>query len=148
MESAVSKFRLFLASPTAAAIILAATGAVGAYHVLKNKRKPARDIRSNPSSNHKSVSEAARAFFKDFHWGNESKRSYKARIKPLKEGTELGEVVSIQYRTAKDGKAKHIYEHEFGETGKKRPRLVADAKNKSLHFVGGGYTVTDKGIEG
>ena len=59
--------------------------------------------------------------------------------------TELGELVSVTYRTRKRGESAQFFEHEFEG---KRPRLGMDIRNKRLHLVGGDYTVTADGITG
>ena len=59
--------------------------------------------------------------------------------------TELGELAAITYSTNKGGESA-TWEHEFGEEGGKRPKLVADPESKQLHIVGGDYTITGAGI--
>jgi hypothetical protein len=69
-------------------------------------------------------------------------------VSPLpKTLAKLGELEAVVYRTAKHGERRASYEHEFGETGKRKPILALDPINKRLHVVGGEYTVTSRGIE-
>jgi hypothetical protein len=90
----------------------------------------------------------AKDFYKGFHWGNEPKKLVSASVSKLpKVATELGELVTVTYKTRKGSEPPTYYEHEFGEEGGKRPKLVADVDNKKLHVVGGDYTITDAGIE-
>jgi len=75
-----------------------------------------------------------------------AKRVKRRHVSPApKVLTELGELVSVTYRTHKRGEDAQFFEHEFE---KARPRLGMDIRNKRLHVVGGGYTVTPDGITG
>ena len=60
---------------------------------------------------------------------------------------QLGRLEAVVYSTAKHGRRSAHYEHSFGETGKRKPMLAMDPRNKRLHVIGGDYTVTDRGIE-
>ena len=66
-----------------------------------------------------------------------------------KETLDFGEVKYVVYRTQKgfDNFVDATYKHKFGEEGGARPRLMYDRLNKRIHFVGGDYTITDRGIE-
>ena len=102
--------------------------------------------RKNPGKQSEKLSRAS-DFYKDFHWGNEPEKIVRKRVSPTpKVLTKLGELVSVAYETVKDGE-RATWEHEFGETGKKRPSIAADPDSKRLHIVGGEYTVTGRGIE-
>ena len=60
-------------------------------------------------------------------------------------GVKLGRLHSVTYETRKKGESASLFEHEFeGE----RPDLVMDISNKRLHFVGGTYSVSSRGIVG
>lgn len=65
--------------------------------------------------------------------------------KPPKVATELGELVSVTYQTSKGGELA-MWQHEFGEEGGVRPKLVVDPRNRKLHIVGGTYDVQAAGI--
>lgn len=85
-------------------------------------------------------------FRREFAWGIPAKRIKRRRVSPTpKVLTELGELVSVVYRTRKRGEPVQFFEHEFE---KHRPRLGMDIRNRRLHVVGGGYTVTPDGITG
>ena len=89
----------------------------------------------------------ASKFYEEFHWGDEPNKVRKVQFEmPPDVATELGELVAVTYRTSKDGE-RATWEHEFGEEGGKKPRLVADPESKKLFIVGGDYTVTGAGIE-
>jgi hypothetical protein len=64
-----------------------------------------------------------------------------------RELAKLGTLEAVVYSTAKHGARRAHYEHEFGETGKRKPILAMDPQSKRLHVVGGAYTVTGRGIE-
>jgi len=66
---------------------------------------------------------------------------------PPRELAKLGQLEAVVYSTAKHGQKHAHYEHRFGETGRRRPTLAMDPRSKRLHVVGGGYTVTGRGIE-
>lgn len=85
-------------------------------------------------------------FRREFHWGIPARRLKRRKVSPEpKVLTELGELVSVTYRTRKRGESAQFFEHEF--EGRK-PRLGMDVRNKRLHLVGGTYTVTKEGITG
>jgi hypothetical protein len=85
-------------------------------------------------------------FRREFHWGIPARRVKRRHVSPApKVLTELGELVAVTYRTNKRGESAQFFEHEFEG---KRPRLGMDIKNRRLHVVGGGYTVTPDGITG
>jgi len=85
-------------------------------------------------------------FRREFHWGIPARRVKSRKVSPVpKVLTELGEVVSVTYRTHKRGESAQFFEHEFEG---RRPRLGMDIRNKRLHFLGGDYTVTKEGITG
>lgn len=83
--------------------------------------------------------------YTEMHWGDEPESIEETPISPqLERGVELGEVVSIVYRTSKGGELAE-WEHDFeGEL----PKLVVDSETNRLHIVGGDYFVTERGIEG
>lgn len=85
-------------------------------------------------------------FRREFHWGIPARRVKRRNVSPApKVLTELGEVVSVTYRTRKRGESAQLFEHEFEG---RRPRLGMDIRNRRLHLVGGTYTVTKAGITG
>lgn len=116
-------------------------GKAASFWKYLTKRREKR--RKNPSS---SVERAAK-FYEEFHWGDGPTKVVEQPIElPPDVATELGELVAVTYRTHKGGE-RATWEHEFGEEGGKRPRLVVDPESKRLFIVGGDYTVTDAGIE-
>jgi hypothetical protein len=64
-----------------------------------------------------------------------------------RELAQLGQLEAVVYSTRKHGARHAHYEHQFGETGKRKPTLAMDPRTKRLHVVGGAYTVTGRGIE-
>jgi hypothetical protein len=85
-------------------------------------------------------------FRQDFHWGYPAHGVRTMRVSPPpKHGVQLGEVAEITYKTNKKGEKARFFTHDFEGP---RPKLVMDIRNKRLHFVGGGYTVTADGIVG
>ncbi len=56
----------------------------------------------------------------------------------------VGEVVAIVYRTRRDGRVDN-YCHKFRK--KSRPTLAVSSDGTQLLLLGGGYSVTDHGIE-
>lgn len=83
--------------------------------------------------------------FEAFHWGRRPRRKLVADVPPLPaEAFELGKVISITYEATK-GRQHAAWEHDFGEP---RPTLAADPEGEQLLILGGGYRVTDRGIEG
>jgi hypothetical protein len=102
---------------------------------------PARGVRSDDPDVQKAID-----FRREFHWGIPARRVKRRHVSPApKVLTELGELVSVTYRTRKRGEDAQFFEHEFEG---KRPRLGMDIRNKRLHLVGGNYTVTKEGITG
>jgi hypothetical protein len=86
------------------------------------------------------------AFRREFHWGYGARGLKRMNVSPApRAGVQLGEVAEITYRTRKKGEVAQLFCHEFEGP---RPRLVMDVRNKRLHLVGGGYTVTADGITG
>lgn len=70
-----------------------------------------------------------------------------AELAPKGTLVTLGELTEATYRTTKGGGELTDYVHTFGETGEDRPLLAYD-EGFRLFLVGGGYTVTSRGIEG
>lgn len=91
------------------------------------------------------VRKAAR-FRREFHWGIPARKLSRRKISdPPKVAVELGELSAVTYKTKKRGETANFFQHEFEA---RKPRLVMDVRNKKLHIVGGGYTVTADGITG
>jgi hypothetical protein len=118
------------------------------YLLTQKKTSTSSGIRravSNPG-NPEDIEKASQ-FSEDFHWGIPAKKVARRKVSPPpKVGVKLGELVAVTYRTRKRGESATDFYHEFGKPGKK-PQLVMDARSKRLHIVGGGYTVTSRGIE-
>lgn len=110
----------------------------------RSRRSRTRHLAINPDDEER-VERAAK-FREDFHWGiparNVSRKAVSPRPRTL---VKLGEIVEITYRTHKRGESAQHFTHDFEG---RRPTLGMDIDNKRLHFVGGDYTVTDRGIEG
>lgn len=70
------------------------------------------------------------------------------RANPGKGLDDLGDCTRIVYYSRKkftDFKPVE-WDHEFGEEGGQRPRLMFDRKRKQMHLVGGDYKIKDVGI--
>lgn len=107
-------------------------------------RRSSRPLRipSWPSSAKKAAD-----LFSDLHWGIEPRKL--ARVRPPHAGpalTELGQLVSLEYSTEKEGDGPSLYTHKFGEEGGRKPTLAVDPTTRDLHIVGGSYTVERRGI--
>lgn len=89
--------------------------------------------------------ENAEREFRGFHWGRPAKRVRRERL-PETEGVlvEIGELLGLAYRTDKGGDGEEDWLHWHDEP---RPRLAYDPDTRDLFILGGGYTVTDRGIE-
>jgi hypothetical protein len=97
------------------------------------------------------------AEYKEKHWGQVGRQRVRSMPLPdVSKGiTELGELVSLVYLTAKGRGGELVeYEHEFADSLAADER---DGKRPILAFAPGGlvivrgpsrYTVTDRGIEG
>lgn len=80
------------------------------------------------------------------HWGERGDRKLLRLAVPnpfFEAPTELGELVSVVYRTTKKGDGPSDYEHEFESSV---PRLTFS--RAGLFIAGGSYRVTTRGIEG
>lgn len=91
--------------------------------------------------------ERSRAEYRRTHWGTEPEAQSLsvARVANpfLGDLVEMGGLVAVTYETTKDGEAAH-WTHKF-----RRGALPILAYNAGgLVIVGGGYRVTDRGIEG
>lgn len=104
--------------------------------------------RRNPRERRRPLSLNAFRAFKEFHWGRPADATYYAEVPPPPtELVELGQIEEITYSTVK-GDEDADYVHAFGTRGRGKPGLAYDPKTESLHFVGGTYTVEDRGIVG
>ena len=59
-------------------------------------------------------------------------------------GWALGPIAEINYIATRDGET-FEYSHRFKDSS--RPLLIASADGDELIILGGGYSVTDRGIE-
>lgn len=84
-------------------------------------------------------------FRRAFTWGRPAHRVRRANVSPAPRAlTELGRLKAVIYSVNKEGDGPSEYIHEFEAP---RPALAMDIDNRRLHVVGGGYTVTRRGIE-
>lgn len=123
--------------------VAAAAGFAGAS--MFDQARPGRR-RRNPRKN--LLSRNPFRAYKEFHWGRDpdGARSVAVPSSP-KELVELGTLENVTYSTIK-GDEDADYVHDFGTRGRGKPTLAYDPKTKSLHVVGGTYTVEDRGIVG
>ena len=92
----------------------------------------------------------ARAEYRASHWGESgSRKSRQLEVADIRSGVvvELGDWISVVYRTSKGGEGLTYYEHEF-----KKPYPVLaycqTGTKKKLVVCGGGYDVRKEGIVG
>lgn len=74
--------------------------------------------------------------------GKPANRLTRAELRDIKAAWELGKIHAIEYVASDNAK---LYRHDFG---KNRPALGSSPDGKQLVILGGGYRVTDRGIEG
>lgn len=113
----------------------------------KKRSKYAHAKRANPAANAAEV-RRAEAEYKRMHWGQEGERGTRAYVAgdPREPQVELGELVSITYRTRKGEDMELVdYVHAFKKT---RPRLTYVTSSRKLIIAGGTYDVTERGIVG
>jgi len=133
---------LFLGAPVLFGKFLSAGATRSNPRGRRSRRR--RPVRVNAED----ASRVARAkdFREDFHWGIRAKGLKKTNVSRVPRAlVKLGKLEAVTYSTNKKGDGFSHYEHDFGPT--KKPTLAMDIDNKRLHIVGGGYTVTDRGIE-
>ena len=102
------------------------------------------------------MSDAGRREYAVTHWGERGEISQRDLLTPdPTSGTlvELGELISVTYRTKKGGDDDATdYEHHFEPrrptSSAKRPVLAYLAGDGGLVICGGNYRVTKRGIEG
>ena len=98
----------------------------------------------------KSAAVAGQRYEKD-HWGQRGKQGlrtlYAADPNTDEVMVQLGELYAVVYQTRKgDDESPQLYEHKFGRP---RPVLLYSVKQGGKLLVGGGgYRVTERGIEG
>lgn len=90
--------------------------------------------------------EAVEAYI-ETHWGELPDHIHEIEDERYEGSTlvELGELVSVTYRTAKGDEQIHDYEHEFGEEGGDPPILAIDEDGR-LAILGGDYIINERGI--
>jgi len=76
--------------------------------------------------------------------GRSAREVLSVRVRPIKAGLVVGELLGVMYATTRDGK-KEKYVHEIRE--KSRPLLVASHDGSQIGFVGGRLRFTERGIE-
>ena len=84
--------------------------------------------------------------YERFHWGDAPARTSAARAPEVTRGETLyllGDLVEVVYETTKAGEL-FEWQHEFKRP---RPRLAA-TRSGGLIILGGGYSVSDRGIVG
>lgn len=102
------------------------------------------------------MTSAGRREYVRTHWGERgtvAKRELRAPDPSSGTLVELGELISVTYRTTKGGDdAATDYEHHFEPrrptSSAKRPVLAYLAGDGGLVICGGNYRVTKRGIEG
>jgi hypothetical protein len=120
-------------------VLLAAAAGYTAAGVLDRRR---RKVRGNPLPRDPADAYTA------FHWGRKPDRVRRVNVPPTpRQLVELGELASVTYATRK-GSEDADYMHDFGRSGRGRPRLAYDPRSRRLHIIGGAYTVEDRGIVG
>lgn len=128
-----------------AAVVLGITligAALGAFSGRRRAPAPT-PIHLNPRDG--AAVAKAKKFREEFTWGIPAKRVKRARVsKAPRHLVELGKLEAVTYSTDKNGDGLSNYVHQFDRP---LPVLAMDLDNKRLHVVGGGYTVTDRGIE-
>ncbi len=87
---------------------------------------------------------AAERDYRRFHWGNLPTAARRVSVRRPSVLVEVGELVSLTYRTAKGGGRRDDWIHFHRPP---RPRLAYDLKSGDLFLVGGGYRITPRGIE-
>ncbi|MCH9730792.1 MAG: hypothetical protein K0U84_14145 [Actinomycetia bacterium] len=91
-------------------------------------------------------SDAATEAYVALHWGNEVDEVVEVQEARYAGETvvELGKLTSVTYTTAKGTREQIDFIHDFEDP---TPRLCVDEDNR-LCILGGGYIVTEAGIEG
>lgn len=82
--------------------------------------------------------------FSDFHWGDDVSGYVQATHGSESVLWQLGELRSVVYRARKDGRL-FDWHHDFR---RHRPLLCSGEDPSQLYIVGGGYTVSARGIVG
>lgn len=110
---------------------------------MSGKVPPSSRAKSRPPiSLRKDVQRAARLYEK--FTGHEAEAVGRVNIPPIpKTMVSVGEVDGVLYTTIRDGKVEK-YIHKFA--AKDKPLLCVSPDGKSIYFVGGRYTFTERGI--
>ena len=76
--------------------------------------------------------------------GHRATHSQTFKPKPFKVGFALGDLVAVEYRAKRDGDT-DVYRHEFKKSS--QPLLTVSDDGNQLAILGGGFQVTERGIE-
>lgn len=91
--------------------------------------------------NARAVQKAAR-LYEDFT-GHDARYIESVRLDVPPVVMLIGELDAVLYSCVRDGKLEH-YKHTFRKSS--RPLLVSASDGKSLHIVGGRFSMTNRGI--
>lgn len=115
----------------------------------RRARNPARRKRRRPRVTDSPELQRAAKDWESFHWGRRARTVRTMRVADQPDTlVKLGDLSSVTYRTRKGRDPVTYYEHEFAETGGRRPVLAMDPQTRRLHIVGGTYSVEWRGIVG
>jgi hypothetical protein len=109
----------------------------------RKRKKSAKCACKNPRPSPAALERAQREYVKT-HWGERGRAKVTATYAadPSEPSTALGELVEVTYRTRKGGDDGLVdYVHAF-----KTPRPLLAFNSGGLLVLGGGYTVTERGI--
>lgn len=106
------------------------------------KRRP---LKANPKRPIAALERAKKTFHKWQDRGPIAVRTRTVKAPKALRGAaaELGKLVAVTYRSDKFTGREQDYEHDFKRP---LPSLVTDSDGRSLHVVGGGYSITPDGI--
>jgi len=114
-----------------------------AHREARTKKIGRRGSRRNPAGRtRREVAQAARAL--ENFTGDPAEYLEAYELPNAAAGWELGPVAELSYIGVRDGE-QYEFVHRFKQ--KSRPLLIASADGTELIILGGGYSVTERGIE-